>query len=66
MINVINLSGKEIDFDAAVQHMDDEIREDLHMEIAPCTEQDFFTAYENEHIKRHGEQWFLSETNPTR
>ena len=33
-------------FEAAKIFMDEEIRENLHGEIAPCTEQEFFTAYE--------------------
>jgi hypothetical protein len=32
-------------FDAAVGLMDDEIREDLHSRIAPCTEVEFLKAY---------------------
>jgi hypothetical protein len=61
---VSNKSGKELDFEAAVQYMDDEIREQLHSELAPCGEQEFFTAYEEEHEKVYKEEWFLSSSNP--
>ncbi len=44
--------------------MDDEIREDLHAEMTPCSEQDFFMAYEKGHESRYGE-WELSKSNPT-
>lgn len=64
MTKVINKNGSEIDFEAAVQHMDDEIREAVHAELAPCTEQEFFTAYEAAHEKATGEEWFLSSSNP--
>ena len=62
---VINKNGKELHFNATIQFMDDEIREKLHREIAPCTKQKFFTAYEEAHKERFGEDWFLSEPNPT-
>ena len=45
-MQVINKSGTQINYDAAVQLMDDDLREDLHAQLAPCTEQEFFTAYE--------------------
>lgn len=39
VITVINKSGTEINWDAAITLMDDDIREALHDELAPCTEQ---------------------------
>ena len=64
IIKVINKSGKELDFEAALEYMDDEIREELHSKLAPCEEQEFFTAYEESHEKKFDEPWFLSESNP--
>jgi len=64
MIKVVNKSDKELDFEAAVEYMDDEIREELHSELAPCPEQEFFTAYEEAHKNKFGKKWFLSESNP--
>lgn len=63
-MNVINMNGTEIDFDAAANMMDDEIREELHFKLSPCTEQEFFTAYENAHFEKYGEEWELSKSNP--
>jgi hypothetical protein len=65
MANVINTNGYELDFESAVMHMDDDIREDLHREMAPCTEQEFFTAYEKAHVEKYGEEWELSKESPT-
>ena len=62
-MKVINLNGVEIDFDAAVELMDDEIREAVCIAFAPCTEQEFFTAYEKAHAARFG-AWELSKVNP--
>ena len=63
-MEVINMNGTEINYEAAVELMDDEIRESLHFEIAPCTEQEFFTAYEKAHAEKYGEEWELSKENP--
>lgn len=62
---VTNRNGYELDFDAAVGYMDDEIREQLHAMLAPCSDQEFFTAYEIAHEKKYGEEWELSKRNPT-
>ena len=43
---ITNRNGYELDFTVAIMYMDDEIRESLHNEMSPCTEQEFFTAYE--------------------
>ena len=64
MANVINKNCTEINFDAAVTLMDDDIREDLSMELAPCTDQEFFSAYEARHEAKYGEEWELSKTSP--
>jgi len=64
-MNVENINGTIIDFEAALPYMDNEIREDLHMVLAPCTDQFFFTAYEKAHEVKFGEEWILSNSNPT-
>lgn len=56
-MKVINQNGTEIDFEAAVSLMDDEIREDLNRELAPCSEQEFFSAYEKAHTEKYGEEF---------
>jgi len=63
-MKVINKSGKEIDFESAVQYMDDEIREALNSKLSPCTDQEFFTAYEKAHAVIYHCDWFLSGSNP--
>ena len=49
----IMYNEKERDFETAVQYMDDELREEIHADKAPCTEQEFFDEY----IKRHHEKY---------
>lgn len=64
MSNVKNENGKELNFDAAVILMDDDIREELHDELAPCTDQEFFDAYAKAHAEKFGEEWELAKANP--
>lgn len=60
---VINDAGIMIDFDAAVELMDDDIREELYDKDFD-TKQEFFTAYEAAHLAKYGEEWELSKANP--
>lgn len=64
MSTVTNTNGKAVDFEAAVNLMDDEIREELHNSQDWDSEQDFFTAYEKAHAKKYGEEWEISKANP--
>ena len=46
---VTNINGTMINFAAAVVLMDADICERLNAELAPCTDQEFFAAYEAVH-----------------
>jgi hypothetical protein len=59
MSKVVDWNGREIDFDAAVALMDDDIREELHEELSPCTEQRFFNAYLEQHYADYGEEFTI-------
>lgn len=61
---VINPYGLEIDWDVAGSLMDDDIREEVHAELAPCTPQAFFDRYCKRHEERYGEPWELAKPNP--
>lgn len=50
---MIILNNKEIEFDTAEAYMDAEIKEQLHHDMAPCSEQDFVDAY----VKAHAEKF---------
>ena len=47
------------DFAAYVNMMDDEIREDLHQEIAPCTDEEFLEEYKKRHFEKYGEEFTI-------
>ena len=57
MTSKVLLNGYEVDFDVVVNMMDDEIREELHNELAPCTDQEFVDAYVEAHEAKYGEQF---------
>ena len=58
-IMVKNSWGTKFDFDVTVNYMDDEIRERIHNELAPCTEQEFFDAY-----CQADKDWVFNKKNP--
>lgn len=64
MREVKNSWGTVIDYDAAEAMMDDDIREVLHYELAPCTDQEFFDAYSKAHAEKFGGEWELNKANP--
>lgn len=57
MTNKVLLNGYEQDMDAVVNMMDDNIREELHNKLAPCTAQKFVDAYVVAHRAKYGEQF---------
>lgn len=46
-------------FEEAVILMDDEIREELHSELAPCTDEEFLREYEKRHFEKYGEEFTI-------
>lgn len=47
--------GVPVDFEAAVQLMDDGLREEVHAAMAPCSQGDFLDVYAAAHELRFGE-----------
>lgn len=64
MAIVKNSFGVEINFDYVVGLMDDDVREAVHNDIAPCSEQEFFDAYCKAHLSAFGTEWELDKRNP--
>lgn len=56
----VQINGQEFDSEAVVNLMDDEIREELHIKIAPCSEQAFLDAYRVAHLEKHGEEFVVN------
>lgn len=57
MVKVHDTCGNEVFFETATDLMDDEIRESVHADLAPCTEQEFFTEYCERHFAKYGEDF---------
>lgn len=64
MAKVKNFYGLEIDFDVAANLMDDDLCEEIHADLAPCAEQQFFDEYARRHEAKFGEEWELVKENP--
>lgn len=52
---VLNDNGNWVNYEDAVFYMDDDLREEIHDELAPCKDQAFFDAYCERHEKKFGE-----------
>ena len=50
--------GRTVDYAAAVELMDDDLREQLHLEMAPCTNQEFYDAYVKAHAAKYNGEKF--------
>lgn len=46
----------QVEFEAYVNLMDDEIREEVHRELAPCTNEEFLNEYQKRHFEKYGEE----------
>lgn len=46
-------------FSTAVSLMDDEIRESVHRDLAPCTELEFLKEYMKRHQKKYGTKFHV-------
>lgn len=44
IMTVKNFWDVEIDYDVAAQMMEDDLREEIHAYLAPCTDQEFLTS----------------------
>lgn len=46
-------------YKAAVALMDDEIREAVHADLAPCTDEEFLEEYMKRHLAKYGEEFTI-------
>ncbi len=47
-------------WDITVSYMDDEIREELHTELAPCTKELFLEKYKEKHLEKYDEEFAIN------
>lgn len=63
--NCVNEHGEDVrtwvevlkDWEFYASLMDDEIREELHAKLAPCTKAEFWEAYKAAHLAKYGEEF---------
>lgn len=53
-------NGNAVNYAVAASMMDDEIREELHVKLAPCDEQTFFDAYLKAHKEKFNEDFIIN------
>lgn len=51
---------EKYDMEVIAHYMDDEIRERLHMELAPCSDLEFVAHYIKEHDEAYGEEYTIN------
>lgn len=51
---------ENFDWDAIVNLMDDELREQVHAELAPCSNEEFLTRYLELHEQKFGEEFTVN------
>jgi len=56
----ITIENQSFDFAAAVNLMDDDLRETLHATITPCSDQEFIDAYCQAHIAKYGADFVVN------
>ena len=56
-MTVKNVHGNPVNYSAMVVLMDNELREELHEKLSPCSDQEFFEAYAKAHKEKFGEDF---------
>jgi len=46
-----------LDWETVTHYMDDDLREQIHSELAPCTNEEFLTRYTELHLEKFGEEF---------
>jgi len=50
----------KLGMDVLVNHMDDDLREQVHRELAPCTDAEFLSRYIELHKEKFGEEFDIN------
>ena len=58
---VLNESGAEVDFEKALDYMEDNLKEEIQKRMPYCSAQQLFSAYEEAHRERYGKWWLSNE-----
>ena len=56
----VKVNGERVDYDATVNLMDDDLREELHSMCAPCNYQTFVDTYCVAHREKYGTDFIVN------
>ena len=56
----VMLNGDMVDCDVVFNMMDAELCEEIHEDIAPCTDQEFVDEYLKRHKAKYGENFMIN------
>ena len=59
-MDTVEIDGREFDFDAVVNLMDNDIREAVNADLAPCEDQEFVDEYRRRHLDTFGEEFVIN------
>ena len=49
----------EYDLDVIAMYMDEDLRDEVNYDLAPCTPQEFYNEYVKRHLEKFGEEFFI-------
>lgn len=58
--NAVECMLDENDWSTIEFYMDDELREEIHRELAPCSNERFLMAYMMAHTEKYGEDYAIA------
>lgn len=57
---LVTVHGLDVPMQTVVHYMDDELREEIHAEMAPCEAQAFCDEYARRHMEKYGQEWIIN------
>jgi hypothetical protein len=58
-LRIKTIDGHMLNYSAVMIHMDEELREKIHLLLAPCAPQKFYNAYAAAHYKKYGVEFIV-------
>lgn len=57
-LNLTKSDAREEYYNACVELMDDDLREEIHSNSAPCYQSEFLKVYSARHLEKFGEEFY--------
>ena len=59
-MDTVEIDGRKFYLDSVVNLMDNDIREEVHADLAPCRDQEFVDEYRRRHLDTYGEEFIIN------